>query len=134
MGMVIDHESCERRESGGWAGGILVGTFGAVVALCFVLALPVGEWWGEWLGSNRRSDWSTMGVVFDHESCESGGWAGGIFVRIFGAVVALRLALLVGEWWGELWGSNRRSDWSTMGVVFDHESCERHERLCVELL
>ncbi len=46
---------------------------------------------------------------------------------------------LSARWWPFAWccrwgngglscgGSNRRSDWSTMGVVFDHESCERLE-------
>ncbi|EMI41643.1 hypothetical protein RRSWK_05815 [Rhodopirellula sp. SWK7] len=48
-GGVFDHESCERLESCGWAGGFLCG-FSGGGSPSLRLALPVAEWWGELWG------------------------------------------------------------------------------------
>ncbi|MBB3206256.1 hypothetical protein FHS27_002065 [Rhodopirellula rubra] len=78
-------------------------------------------------GSNRRSDWSTMGVFLTTKvanDTKGFGWAWVTHVRTFGAVVTLRSVLLVGEWWVELWGIQSAERLVDYGQVFDHERCE----------
>ncbi len=66
----------------------------------------------------------TTNIAKDANVC---GWA---WVTLL-AVVTLRSALRVGEWWIELWGIQSTERLVDYGQVFDHERCERRERCWV---
>ncbi len=118
------------------------GGFVELVCLWLVLVMPLGSFglalpgrneafcecrcWVEMWGSNRRSDWSTMGKFLTTKVANDTKGFGWSWVT-FWAVVTLRSVLLVGEWWVELWGIQSAERLVDYGGVFDHEKRERRE-------